>query len=108
MYSLNFYDFLLIVNPRFIGFSQSSIAEGLVLMEYKPKISEKWSIYSRVQGLYSETLQDGMHARSYLMLRMGLTYKTITFGAGANFDRYGPFKESKENYGVFAATTLFN
>lgn len=108
MYSRNFNDFLLVVNPRLIGFSKSSIAEGFVMIEYKPKISENWNGYSRIQGLYSETIKDGEHARSYLMLRLGVSYKLITFGAGANFDSYGPFKESKQNYGVFAAARLFN
>ncbi len=108
MYSKNFNDFLLIVNPRFIGFSKSSIAEGFVMMEYKPKIGENWKGYYRFQGLYSETIKDGEHTRSYLMLRVGVSYKTITFGAGANFDSYGLFKASKQNYGVFAAARLFN
>ncbi|WP_228377972.1 hypothetical protein [Chryseobacterium luteum] len=108
MYSLNFNDFLLVVNPRLIGFSKSSIAEGFIMMEYKPKISETWTGYSRIQGLYSETTEDGEHARSYLMLRLGVTYRSITFGAGANFDSYGPFKESKQNYGLFASARLFN
>lgn len=108
MYSRNFNDFLLVVNPRFIGLSKSSIAEGFIMMEYKPKISENWNLYSRIQGLYSETIRDAEHARSYLMLRLGVSYKFITFGAGANFDSYGPFKESKQNYGIFAAARLFN
>lgn len=108
IYSKNFNDFLLVVNPRFIGFSKSSIAEGFIMMEYKPKISENWKGYSRIQGLYSETIKDGEHARSYLMLRLGLSHRFITFGVGANFDSYGPFKDSKQNYGVFAAARLFN
>ncbi|MFN1218031.1 hypothetical protein ACKW6Q_13760 [Chryseobacterium kwangjuense] len=108
MYSKNFKDFLLVVNPRFIGFSKSSIAEGFLMMEYKPKINENWNGYARIQGLYSETIKDGEHARSYLMLRIGVSYRSVTFGAGANFDSYGPFKESKQNYGVFAAVRLFN
>lgn len=108
MYSRNFNDFLLVVNPRCIGFSKNSIAEGFIMAEYKPKISENWNLYSRVQGLYSETIRDGEHARSYLMLRLGVSHKFITFGAGANFDSYGPFKESKQNYGIFASARLFN
>jgi hypothetical protein len=108
IYSVNFNDFLLTVNPRFIGFAKSSIAEGFAMMEYKPKINENWHGYSRVQGLYSQTVKDGEHARSYLMLRLGMSYRSITFGAGANFDSYGPFKESKQNYGVFASARLFN
>lgn len=108
IYSVNFNDFLFTVNPRFIGFSKSSIAEGFAMVEYKPKINENWRGYSRIQGLYSQTIKDGEHARSYLMLRLGMSYRLITFGAGANFDSYGPFKESKQNYGVFASARLFN
>ncbi len=108
LYSLHFNDFLLVVNPRFIGFSKNSIAEGFALLEYQPAISENWKGYSRVQALYSETLNDGQHARSYLMLRLGASYGPVTFGLGANFDQYGPLKESKENYGVFAAIRLFH
>lgn len=108
LYSLSTSEILLIVNPRFIGFSEKSIAEGMMLLEYKPAINENWKGYSRIQALYSETIKDGAHARSYLMLRLGVSYKTFTFGLGANWDRYGPFKESKQNFGVFAAIRLFH
>ncbi|MDR6525838.1 hypothetical protein J2787_001208 [Chryseobacterium rhizosphaerae] len=108
LYSLSTPEFLLIVNPRFIGFSEKSIAEGMMLLEYKPAINENWKGYSRVQALYSETIKDGAHARSYLMLRLGVSYKPLTFGLGANWDRYGPLKESKQNFGVFAAIRLFH
>lgn len=108
LYSLNIHDFLLIVNPRFIGFSEKSIAEGMMLLEYKPTINKKWKGYSRVQALYSEAIKDGGHARSYLMLRLGVSYKLLTFGLGANWDRYGPLKESKQNVGIFAAIRLFH
>ncbi|MEJ5103786.1 hypothetical protein [Chryseobacterium sp. MYb328] len=108
LYSLSTPEFLLIFNPRFIGFSEKSIAEGMMLLEYKPSINENWKGYSRIQALYSETIKDGAHARSYLMLRLGVSYKLLTFGLGANWDHYGPFKESKQNFGVFAAIRLFH
>jgi hypothetical protein len=104
LYSISYNDFLLTVN---IGFSKNSIAEGFILLEYKPRINGDWRGYSRVQALYSETIKDGGHARSYLMLRLGASYKLITFGIGANWDRYSPLKESKENFGIFAAFRLF-
>lgn len=107
LYSISYKDLLLTVNPRFIGFSKNSIAEGFILLEYKPRINANWQGYSRVQILYSETIKDGGHARSYLMLRVGASYKLVTFGIGANWDRYGPLKESKENFGVFVACRLF-
>ncbi|WP_347218509.1 hypothetical protein [Chryseobacterium sp.] len=108
LYSLSTPDFLLIINPRFIGFSEKSIAEGMMLLEYKPPINDNWKGYSRIQALYSETINDGLHARSYLMLRLGVSYKLLTFGLGANWDQYGPCKESKQNFGVFAAIRLFH
>jgi hypothetical protein len=85
--------------------SKNSNAEGFVMAEYKPEINENWKIYSRVQGLYAQNLNSGEHARSYLMLRLGLSYKDIRFGLGANWDAYGPEKQSKQNYGVFLAAT---
>ncbi|AZA83068.1 hypothetical protein C1637_20030 [Chryseobacterium lactis] len=108
LYSLTVKNFLFTINPRFIGFSKSSIAEGFLLIEYKPVINDRWQGYSRIQALYSETIKDGEHARSYLMVRVGVSYKVITFGLGGNWDRYGPYKESKENYGIFAAFRLFH
>ena len=107
MYTLNYKSLLLSIGPR-IDLSKNSNAEGFVMAEYKPEINENWKIYSRVQGLYAQNLNSGEHARSYLMLRLGLSYKDIRFGLGANWDAYGPEKQSKQNYGVFLAVSLFN
>jgi hypothetical protein len=107
MYTLNYKSLLLSIGPR-IDLSKNSNAEGFVMAEYKPEINENWKIYSRVQGLYAQNLNSGEHARSYLMLRLGLSYKDIRFGLGANWDAYGPEKQSKQNYGIFLAASLFN
>ncbi|PUB27489.1 hypothetical protein C8J95_10969 [Elizabethkingia sp. YR214] len=107
MYTLNYKSLLLSIGPR-IDLSKNSNAEGFVMAEYKPEINENWKIYSRVQGLYAQNPNSGEHARSYLMLRLGLSYKDIRFGFGANWDAYGPEKQSKQNYGVFLAASIFN
>ncbi|KUG13737.1 hypothetical protein BEI02_03630 [Elizabethkingia sp. HvH-WGS333] len=107
MYTFNYKSLLLSIGPR-IDLSKDSNAEGFVMAEYKPEINENWKIYSRVQGLYAQNLNSGEHARSYLMLRLGLSYKDIRFGLGANWDAYGPEKQSKQNYGIFLAASLFN
>lgn len=107
IYTLNYKSLLLSIGPR-IDLSKNKSAEGFVMAEYKPEINEDWKIYSRVQGLYVQNLNSGEHARSYLMLRLGLSYKDIRFGLGANWDAYGPEKLSKQNYGVFLAASLFN
>jgi len=107
MYTLNYKSLLLSIGPR-IDLSKNSNAEGFIMAEYKPEINENWKIYSRVQGLYAQNLNSGEHARSYLMLRLGLSYKDIRFGFGANWDAYGPEKQSKQNYGIFLAVSIFN
>lgn len=93
--------------PR-IDLSKHSNWEGFALFEYKPQINQQWDIYTRAQGLYCAGMKNGDHARSYLMLRAGLSYKDFRFGLGANWDAYGPNKTSKENYGIFIASNVFN
>ncbi|HUH25177.1 MAG TPA: hypothetical protein VLY87_00990, partial [Flavobacterium sp.] len=67
----------------------------------------KFNLYTRLQGLYTHQLGHDFHSRSYVMLRAGLTYKDVTFGAAANFDWYGPMKVNKNNVGGFVAVNLF-
>lgn len=107
MYTINYKSFLLSAGPR-IDLAKNSNVEGFVMMEYKPEINEHWKVYSRVQGLYAQAVDSGDHARSYLMLRLGLSYKDIRFGLGANWDAYGSEKQCKQNYGIFFAANLFN
>jgi hypothetical protein len=71
------------------------------LYEYKPALTEKWSVYSRLQLTYNQGMAEGFHNRSFLYLRAGLKKGPVGFGLGANFDAYGPSKIAKENYGVF-------
>lgn len=74
---------------------------NLLFLEYRPKIENNWSGYSRLQANYQYDIEHKKHFRSYLYLRLGATYKNITFGAGANLDRYGAKKIFRENYGAF-------
>jgi hypothetical protein len=71
------------------------------LYEYKPALTEKWCIYSRLQLTYNQSMAEGFHNRSFLYLRAGLKKGPLGFGLGANFDAYGPSKLARENYGVF-------
>ena len=96
------------VSPRLIGFDEGSIIEGFAMVEYKPAINDVWRVYSRSQGLYDQTISDGRHTRSYLMLRAGLSYRDLSFGLGANWDAFGPGKITKENYGAFLSVNMFN
>lgn len=99
-------ELLAVVNPR-IDLSKNANFDALALVEYKPAMNEQWSLYTRLQGLYTHNLGYDFHSRSYVMLRAGLTYKDISFGAATNFDWYGPMKSNKNNFGAFVALSLF-
>lgn len=97
---------LAVVNPR-VDLTKNANFDALALLEYKPAISNKLNLYTRLQGLYTHNLGHDFHSRSYIMLRAGVTYKDMTFGAATNFDWYGPFKVNKNNFGGFVALSLF-
>lgn len=71
------------------------------IYEYKPSLSPKTNLYTRVQFLYIHSTRDNHHARSFLQLRAGLKKNSLNFGLGANLDQYGPQKTFKPNYGIF-------
>lgn len=75
--------------------------ELLGIYEYKPAITPKLNMYSRLQFLYVHNTRADLHARSFLLLRSGLKVKALNFGLGANLDQYGPMKIFKPNYGLF-------
>jgi len=79
----------------------SKNAELFGIYEYKPKISPKTSLYSRLQFMYVHGTQQNHHARSFLQLRSGLKINELNFGLGANLDQYGPGKTYMPNYGLF-------
>jgi hypothetical protein len=71
------------------------------IYEYKPQISPKSNLYTRLQFLYIHNIRENYHARSFLQLRTGLKFNAFNFGLGANLDQYGPEKTFKPNYGIF-------
>lgn len=99
-------DWLFVANSR-IDFSRDTNIEGMFLVEYKPKISNNWRLYTRIQALYEYSSIIDMQTRSYLMARAGVSYKEITFGLGTNIDYYGPEKFNENSYGIFIGFLLF-
>ena len=105
MYTYANPDWLVVVNSR-TDLSQDINVEGLVLVEYKPKINDTWRFYSRVQGLYEYNTVIEKHYRSYVVARAGVSIKEFTFGVGANIDYYGPAKHNENNVGGFLSFQL--
>jgi hypothetical protein len=106
MYSYAKPELVVVVNPRYYIDDKGNL-EAFVLSEYKPKISENWRFYSRIQGIYSFTADGGNHSRSYARLRAGLGHREFSFGLAGNFEFYGPQKLNENSLGIFILTTLF-
>ncbi len=106
IYSYGTPELLVVANPR-IDLSKNANLDVLGLVEYKPKLNEKFNLYTRIQGLYTHNTGFDFHSRSYVMLRLGLTYRDVTFGIASNFDWYGPMKHNENNFGGFVSVNLF-
>jgi hypothetical protein len=91
---------LVVIAPGIL-LTKNHNVQGVSVLEYKPPLKNNWSLYSKVQGFYNYNIDDSYHQRSYILTRLGLTYKQVGFGLGANWDWYGNAKDYKENYGVF-------
>jgi len=98
-------DYLIVVFPT-LNFKPGHAFETVALAEYKPKLSEKIRLYTRLQGLLVRDIEVGTHARSGLTLRAGLTFDKFSVGLGSNFDAYGPMKFEKSNHGLFLQMRL--
>lgn len=99
-------DFVLINVPR-IDLSEDHNVEHALIFEYFPSITDKVRLYSRVQGLYNYNVEEKAHDRSYIDLRLGVTYNKVRMGVGANLDFYGPKGTYKQGVGLFVGTMLF-
>jgi hypothetical protein len=93
-------EILLVLTPTY-HLSKSKNLEGLALIEYKPKLTEKINLYSRFQTLYNYNTEDQHHERSYMQFRLGLGIGNYQFGLATNLDYYGAIKIFKDNYGLF-------
>lgn len=96
-----------VVNSGF-QLTETKNFESLAIAEYRPAIKGFWSLYTHVQGLYSQNTVIGEHDRSFLYNRLGVSYKTFSFGAALNYDWYGfgPMKIKTNQFGIFISALL--
>jgi hypothetical protein len=98
-------EFVIVIVPRF-DLTQTYNFETFAVFEYKPMITRKWGIYSRLQALYNYNTKLEFHEVSSVYLRLGLSHKNIQFGLGSNHDFYGPDLYTVDNYGIFIKTDI--
>lgn len=91
---------LLVITPSY-QFGKNKNIVGLVIIEYKPKLTEKLNLYTRFQTLYNHNTNQNQHERSYLQFRLGFGIGDYKFGLATNLDYYGANKIYKDNYGIF-------
>lgn len=96
---------LIVLVPGIYYPGQSSF-ETLALIEYRPPLSKRVKLYTRLHTLYNTSLAEGQHNRSYGYLRLGLSVKTLSFGVGLNVDWYGQLRSREENFGLFIRAEL--
>lgn len=97
---------LAIILPRY-ELGQEAHVEVFGLLEYRPRLTETWGIYSRVQAMYNQNVSTSAHDRSFVWLRAGVSYKNLQFGLGANLDYFGPEIKNQYSVGGFIRTELF-
>jgi len=80
--------------------------ETVGIFEYKPALSPKTRLYTRLQAMYNQDMTLEAHARSAYSVRSGISIKQFTVGLGSNLDYYGPLKFDKTNHGLFVQVRL--
>jgi hypothetical protein len=93
-------EILLVFSPT-IEISETNNIQGLIIGEYRPALSSKVDLFSRIQALYNYDTNNKFHQRSYIQLRLGAGIGKYQFGPALNLDYYGPEKVFKGNYGAF-------
>lgn len=98
--------FMAIVNSGF-HLTETQNFESLAIVQYRPHLKGDWSLYTHVQGLYSQNTEAAMHDRSHFYARAGVSYKTYSFGIANNYDCYGPMHITDNKVGIFLSVLLF-
>ena len=95
-------DLLILAVPR-VDLMKNATYEVMALAEYRPRLTEKVGIYSRVQLMSN---YGTYHNRSYQNFRLGLSVNQVQFGAALNLDEYGKETKTLHNIGLFFRTEL--
>ncbi|MCG6189519.1 hypothetical protein [Maribellus maritimus] len=104
-YAYHSKNFMGVINSGF-HLTETQNFESLAIVEYRPPIKGAWSLYTHIQGIYSQNTEISKHDRSFLYSRLGLSYKSFSFGAAFNYDCYGPTKIEDQQWGIFISTVL--
>lgn len=102
--TLSYKDLLVVIVPRF-DIIQHGAFDVFTLLEYKPKLTEKVKLYSRIQTM--SNFGPLYHNRSYQQFRLGVDTRSAQFGIGLNLDEYGRMIKMYSNWGVFIKKEIY-
>ena len=94
-----------LVAPR-IDLWKDPSYELFTLAEYRPPISKRLSLYTRVQTM--SNFSQARHNRSYQNVRLGVGNKYTQAGLALNYDQYGSEVSTVMSMGVFLRHSLGN
>lgn len=97
--------FLFSITPYY-NFMPFKGIETIAIVEFKPRLSEKLRLFTRVQGFYGHNLDAGDWARGMFYSRLGLSLNQYTFGLANQFDYYNPGNKKILDYGAFFKLAL--
>jgi hypothetical protein len=90
--------------PR-INIEKEESYDIMTTIQYKPEISERVKLYTRLQLL--NVFDKGGNIKSYQWIRLGLEVRGIQFGLAADVDEYGPNPSATSNFGIFIRKEIF-
>lgn len=96
---------LLALTPYY-NFRPWANLETVAVMEFKPALSDKMRLFTRLQGFYGYNLEKNERERGMIYFRLGLSLKNYTAGFGGNLDYYTPDRSEIQNYGGFLRVNI--
>ncbi|MBO0931963.1 hypothetical protein [Fibrella aquatilis] len=97
---------LVLLLPR-VDLTETHNLETFGLIEYKPKLTKQWGLYTRLQALLNYNTKQNIHERSHAYLRVGASYRHSQLGVGANVDGYGSERVTDTTFGGFLRVEIF-
>lgn len=92
--------------PRF-DLTETYNVETFGFIEYKPRLTRQWGLYSRLQGLFNYSTRLNVHERSHVYCRVGASHRNYQFGLGTNVDIYGPQTSNETSLVGFLRVEIF-
>jgi len=91
-----------------VNVASSNYQSLLMIVQYRPIITDKVKLYSRLQ-VYNSFENYDTRTYTYEQVRLGAELNKVQFGLGVTFEQYpGQFNLQNANVGFFIRKEIFN